>query len=120
MPNPVLVNRGPAQVRDGKDENKTLIEMAEETTLTFSLRYLSLFTRATALCGSVRRLALRPSLVLSVWPLSQATTAVHHRDPYVPQVGLNMSADVPLMVEYKVEGLGYVRFYLAPKIDEEA
>jgi hypothetical protein len=31
-----------------------------------------------------------------------------------------MSKDVPLMVEYKVETIGHMRFYLAPKIDEEA
>jgi proliferating cell nuclear antigen len=31
-----------------------------------------------------------------------------------------MSADVPLVVEYAVGSMGYVRFYLAPKIDEEA
>ena len=36
------------------------------------------------------------------------------------QVGLNMSSEVPLMVEYKIENLGHIRFYLAPKIDEEA
>jgi proliferating cell nuclear antigen len=35
------------------------------------------------------------------------------------QVGLHLSKEVPLMVEYKVESIGYIRFYLAPKIDEE-
>merc|ERR1719384_1966191 len=34
-------------------------------------------------------------------------------------VGLFMSPDVPLLVEYKIDDLGYVRYYLAPKIDEE-
>ncbi len=45
-------------------------------------------------------------------PLSQAT-------PLSGAVRLHMSKDVPLMVEYKVEALGHMRFYLAPKIDEE-
>lgn len=30
-----------------------------------------------------------------------------------------MSPDVPLVVEYKIAEIGYIRFYLAPKIDEE-
>jgi proliferating cell nuclear antigen len=30
-----------------------------------------------------------------------------------------MSPDVPLVVEYKMGDLGHVRFYLAPKIEEE-
>jgi len=34
-------------------------------------------------------------------------------------VQLSMSPDVPLMVEYAIEDVGYVRYYLAPKIEEE-
>ena len=57
-------------------------------TLTFALRYLNFFCKAT--------------------PLS-------------PQVTLSMSADVPLVVEYKIgDNAGYVRYYLAPKIEDEA
>ena len=59
--------------------------MEEPTELTFALRYLTHFTKAT--------------------PLS-------------PVVSLNMSREVPLMVEYKVESLGFMRFYLAPKVEE--
>ncbi|KAI9223911.1 proliferating cell nuclear antigen [Blastocladiella britannica] len=37
-----------------------------------------------------------------------------------PAVTLSMSADVPLMVEFAMdEDLGYIRFYLAPKLDDE-
>ena len=38
--------------------------------------------------------------------------------PLSATVALNMSKEVPLMVEYKIENLGFMRFYLAPKIDE--
>lgn len=38
--------------------------------------------------------------------------------PLSAQVQLSMSADVPLVVEYKVEDMGYVRYYLAPKIED--
>lgn len=54
--------------------------------LTFALRYLNYFTKAT--------------------PLS-------------PQVTLHLSGDVPLLVEYVISGKGYVRYYLAPKINDE-
>lgn len=32
---------------------------------------------------------------------------------------LSMSAETPLVVEYKIEKLGSLKFYLAPKINEE-
>ena len=40
--------------------------------------------------------------------------------PLSGTVTLSMSADVPLVVEYPIGEMGYVRFYLAPKIDEES
>lgn len=70
---------------DRRDE-AVVIELKEKTSLTFALRYLNLFTKAT--------------------PLS-------------PQVCLSMSEDVPLVVEYSIGESGYIRFYLAPKIDED-
>jgi len=33
---------------------------------------------------------------------------------------LSMSKDVPLVVEYRIEDLGFVRYYLAPKIADES
>jgi len=35
------------------------------------------------------------------------------------QVVLSMSPEVPLVVEFKIEDLGYIRYYLAPKIEDE-
>jgi len=70
-----------------KPDEATVIEMDEEVNLTFALRYLNFFTKASPLSGSVT---------------------------------LQMSKDVPLVVEYNIESMGYIRFYLAPKIDEEA
>lgn len=37
-----------------------------------------------------------------------------------PTVALSMSPDIPIVVEYPIEKLGHIRYYLAPKIDEEA
>ncbi|XP_017771943.1 PREDICTED: proliferating cell nuclear antigen [Nicrophorus vespilloides] len=39
--------------------------------------------------------------------------------PLSPQVQLSMSDNVPLVVEYTVPELGHIRYYLAPKIEED-
>lgn len=69
-----------------KEEEMVAVELQEPVSLTFALRYLNSFTKAT--------------------PLSS-------------QVILSMSKDLPVVVEYKIEEMGYVRYYLAPKIEDE-
>jgi proliferating cell nuclear antigen len=69
-----------------KEEESVVVDMQEPVELNFALRYLNMFTKATALG---------------------------------PTVTLSMSPDVPLVVEYPIGELGHVRYYLAPKIDEE-
>lgn len=39
--------------------------------------------------------------------------------PLSAQVQLSMSADVPLVVEYAVQDYGHIRYYLAPKIEDD-
>ena len=36
-----------------------------------------------------------------------------------PQVSLSMSPDVPLVVEYNIGDFDHIRYYLAPKIEDE-
>ena len=67
-----------------KAEDQTVIELTEPVTLTFALRYLNSFCKATPLSG---------------------------------QVTLSLSKDLPVVVEYRIEEMGYVRYYLAPKIE---
>ncbi|KAK1267621.1 Proliferating cell nuclear antigen [Acorus gramineus] len=69
-----------------KLEESTIIEMTQPVSLTFALRYMNCFTRAT--------------------PLSNTVT-------------ISMSSDLPMVVEYKIAEMGYLRFYLAPKIEDE-
>ncbi|XP_022942180.1 proliferating cell nuclear antigen-like [Cucurbita moschata] len=69
-----------------KPEEDVIIEMEEPVSLTFALRYLNSFTKAT---------------------------------PLATQVTISMSSDLPMVIEYRIEGMGYIRYYLAPKIDEE-
>jgi len=68
-----------------KPELSTNIELTEPVSLTFSLKYLVNFCKASSLSSTVT---------------------------------LSLAGDVPLLVEYKMDN-GYLRFYLAPKIDEE-
>ncbi|RZC00059.1 Proliferating cell nuclear antigen [Glycine soja] len=69
-----------------KPEEATVIEMNEPVSLTFALRYMNSFTKAT--------------------PLSNTVT-------------ISLSNELPVVVEYKIAEMGYVRFYLAPKIEED-
>ncbi|CAK9323820.1 unnamed protein product [Citrullus colocynthis] len=69
-----------------KPEEAVIIEMEEPVSLTFALRYLNSFTKAT---------------------------------PLANQVTISMSSDLPVVVEYRIEDIGYIRYYLAPKIEEE-
>jgi proliferating cell nuclear antigen len=69
-----------------KDDDAVVIDMQEPVDLNFALRYLILFTKATALG---------------------------------PTVTLSLSPDIPIVVEYPVDTMGQIRYYLAPKIDEE-
>lgn len=71
---------------DLQPEEATVIEMNEPVSLTFALRYLNSFTRAT--------------------PLSNTVT-------------LSLSSELPVVVEYKIAEMGHIRFYLAPKIEED-
>ncbi|KAJ3300242.1 hypothetical protein HK104_002804 [Borealophlyctis nickersoniae] len=71
---------------DDDADTATTIELNQAVCLTFSLKYLSNFTKAT--------------------PLADTVT-------------LSMSSEVPLLVEYKVADVGYIRYYLAPKIGED-
>ncbi|KAF9665577.1 hypothetical protein SADUNF_Sadunf16G0137500 [Salix dunnii] len=69
-----------------KPEDATVIEMNEPVSLTFALRYMNSFTKATSLSNTVK---------------------------------ISLSSELPVVVEYKIAEMGYVRFYLAPKIEED-
>lgn len=70
---------------DRKDE-KIALEVDEDVQLSFALRYLNMFGKASALSS---------------------------------QVVLCLSREAPLIVDFKIESLGSLKFYLAPKINEE-
>jgi len=79
-----------AQGSSADSDENIIIELQEPVTLTFASRYLSSFAKAAGLSEKVT---------------------------------LSMSQDVPLVVEFKVvsgeSDYGYIRYYLAPKIEDE-
>lgn len=58
----------------------------EPVSLTFALRYLNSFTKAS--------------------PLSNTAT-------------ISLSSELPVVVEYKIAEMAYIRIYLAPKVEDE-
>jgi proliferating cell nuclear antigen len=59
--------------------------MGDKVTLSFALRYLNMFNKASTLCNHVK---------------------------------LMLASETPLVVEYEIENLGSLKYYLAPKINE--
>jgi len=65
--------------------------------------------------GTVIDLQAPVKLMFTVRHLLNFTKAT----PLAERVHLSMSADHPLVVEYAMEGAGDIKYYLAPKLDEE-
>ena len=68
----------------------------------------------------VRDDLIQPLLVLRREILENAMTAtgkLHMQ--YASITGLMAAQDVPLVVEYRIGDMGYIRYYLAPKIEED-
>lgn len=63
------------------------IDLREGSTSGFALRYLTYFTKATALAERVM---------------------------------LTLTHDSPIIAQYDIPNLGYIRYFLAPKVDEDA
>ncbi|CAH8595632.1 unnamed protein product [Dicrocoelium dendriticum] len=70
-----------------KPEESVSIVTSEDVSITYSLHYFNIFTKAT--------------------PLSS-------------RVVLSLTENVPAVVEFTIEDLGYIRYYLAPKIEDDA
>jgi len=81
-----VICRQSNSIDDKKEGEATTIELDEEVSLTFALRYLNFFTKAST--------------------LSQSVT-------------LKLTDNAPLMVEFLIDDLGYLRYYLAPKIEND-
>ncbi|XP_050369294.1 proliferating cell nuclear antigen-like [Argentina anserina] len=69
-----------------KPEEATIIEMNKPVSLSFGLRYMNSFTKASSLSNTVT---------------------------------ISLSSELPGLVEYKIAEMGYIRFYLAPKMIED-
>ena len=85
-----------------KEEEAVTIEMQEPVTLTFACR---LFIEILW-----KEFNLTFNRYLNMFTKASCLAA---------QVSLSMSPDVPLVVEYNIGEIGQVRYYLAPKIEDE-
>lgn len=92
-----------------KEEDNVVIDLNSPINLTFALRYLNFFTKVTFLCCVMDK-KIPTSLFFFFFP--------HQATPLSTSVSLSFSKDVPLLVEYKIADVGFLRYYLAPKIDE--
>lgn len=116
-----------------QSEEQTVIDMNEPVVLTFALRYLNSFTRATGLSPMVVRWPddawgrlCRPTAHVqsSRWPLRclrGPRTIFRHTGTLFPPTlqQIKLSKDLPVVVEYRIADMGFVRYYLAPKIEDE-
>ncbi|XP_067935650.1 proliferating cell nuclear antigen-like [Watersipora subatra] len=76
-----------SQTGSGDDNNDVTIDLNDPCTLTFAVKYLTHFCKASSLSE---------------------------------RVTLSLSNDNPLVVEYKIgDGLGHIRYYLAPKMMDD-
>lgn len=80
------VGSGTIQIQTN-DPEKCRDKQFEKVCLSFALRYLNMFNKASTLCNYVK---------------------------------LMLAAETPLVVEYEIERLGTLKYYLAPKINEDA
>lgn len=81
-----IIIKQSSNVDDKRESEGVKIEMSEPVSLTFALRYLNYFTKASSISS---------------------------------QVTLGLTDASPLMVEYKIEEFGHLRYYLAPKLDND-
>lgn len=96
------------QSADIDDDTSTIVTVKEDITLTFAMRYLGHFTKATNLSSSVI-LSLSPNVPLVVeYQIEDGSGSISK---------LDLKKEVKKNTKRK---RGYIRYYLAPKIDEES
>ena len=113
-----------------EEKDSVQIKLDEEVSLTFALRYLNSFAKVSTHMQTTAPQAHSFSLRFDACTRSQLPTnrcarfffclvcLVFQATPLSGMVSLKMSPDVPLVVEYAIEDIGHIRFYLAPKIEE--
>ena len=83
-----------------KEEESIIIDMQEAVNLTFALRFGFFF-----------------NILLIIF--SRYLNFFTKATPLSSQVILSLSPEVPLVVEYDIEDIGHVKYFLAPKIEDE-
>ena len=58
-------------------------------------------------------------MCVNPWPVFRYLNFFTKATPLSPHVILSLSPEVPLVVEYDIEDVGHVKYFLAPKIEDE-
>ena len=100
------------------------MELNEPVSLTFACRYLNFFTKATPLSSTVTlslkgeqplgkcMIDVRPAC--SSWGKKKLETGIFTYISLLPLPHIHHA-----VVEYKIADIGHIRYYLAPKIEED-
>ena len=103
------------------------MELNEPVSLTFACRYLNFFTKATPLSSTVT-LSLKGEQPLGkcmILDLLSSGLFLLGKDETIETGILTYISLLPLphihhaVVEYKIADIGHIRYYLAPKIEED-
>ncbi|CAD6270557.1 unnamed protein product [Miscanthus lutarioriparius] len=86
--------------------------MQEPVSLTFALRYMKTDKPEEATTIEMQEPV---SLTFALRYMNSFTKASSLSE----QVTISLSSELPVVVEYKIAEMGYIRFYLAPKIEED-
>jgi len=83
---PIKKEKEDTAATEKSEDTGVHVELEENVTLSFPLRYFTIFARGGSLSD---------------------------------RVVLHMAKDCPCLVEYQISGLGFLRFYSAPKVNED-
>ena len=113
-----------------KEEDSIIIDMQEAVNLTFALRWdlkkqSNFFSwvhnenRNTRLSFFIKNIQYEAPAI-PIWNnILRYLNFFTKATPLSSQVILSLSPEVPLVVEYDIEEIGHVKYFLAPKIEDE-
>eukprot|EP00965_Chrysotila_dentata_P156945 5185466-Pleurochrysis_carterae.AAC.1 len=92
------------------------------STYLLSINVMLPCTSKSSTCSTHSRMAVSTEQIFLTLIASARTPLASTHLPATPlsgQVILQLSKDVPLVVEYRIGDLGHIRYYLAPKIEDD-
>lgn len=101
------------------EAQRVMVDMEEPLEQSFALRYLSMFTRATTLSKTVTLSMSRDVPLVVDYSVRGWGVGTEHGRRSTGAGRARIRTLMLMRVSPQMEGLGNIRYYLAPKIDEE-